>query len=52
MFQDRKAQGYQEAIKDFSMDEMLNANSNLRCWGEFKKVTDCDLVLENYGAKI
>ena len=45
MYQDRKAIGYQEAIRDFSMDEMHNANRNLMCWSEFKKVTDNDLVL-------
>jgi len=50
LYQDRKAIGYQEAIRDFSMDEMANAHSNLKCWSEFKKVTDTDLVLENYGA--
>lgn len=49
LFQDRKAIGYQEAIRDFSMDEMHNAHCNLRCWAEFKKVTDVDLVLDTYG---
>ena len=45
------ATGYHEAIKDFSMDEIHNANSNLRCWTEFKKTTDEDLVIKAYGGQ-
>ena len=49
MFKKRMATGYQEAIKDFSVDEIHNATSNLRCWTEFKKMTDEDLILKTDG---
>jgi hypothetical protein len=40
LFKERKALGYHEAINLFSVDEIGNANNNLRCWTEFKKMTD------------
>ena len=49
MFKERKALGYHEAINLFSIDEIGNANNNLRCWTEFKKMTDEDLVIKTYG---
>lgn len=51
MFKERMATGYHEAIRDFSMDEIHNANSNLRCWTEFRKTTDEDLVVKAYGGQ-
>jgi len=40
LFNERKAREYQNAIQEFSIDEILNAKSNLRCWNEFKTKTD------------
>lgn len=49
LFKERMALGYQDAIKEFSCDEIHNATTNLKCWNEFKKVTEVDTIMNTYG---
>ena len=39
-YKDRKTEKYIGAMLSFSYDEMLNAETHLACWGDFKNLTD------------
>ena len=39
-FKSRKTDKYLGAMLSFSYDEMLNAESHLACWGDFKNLTE------------
>lgn len=39
-YKSRKTDKYVGAILNFSYDEMLNAETHLACWGDFKNYTD------------